>query len=128
MGAVLSLEKCRNKKIRSYSISDMIFDSIKRKETQNYFNDVYQEAEEEKQIFQSWRNKIKKRKFTETKHFNFGGTIMEEKKYNRLDMGKFNAKKSIFVSNKESLEDVIPMNWSREVLEGKKKVMVTKLK
>lgn len=47
---------------------------------------------------------------------------MENKQYQSLNMEKFNAKKSIFVSSQKSLEDIIPFNWSNDVLKGKRKL------
>lgn len=41
-----------------------------------------------------------------------------------LDLNKLKDKPRIIISSEESLEDVIPFNWSKEVLEGKKKITV----
>lgn len=53
---------------------------------------------------------------------------MDNKKYQRLNMENFNAKKSIFVSSQESLKDIVPINWSIDVLKGKRKITVNKSK
>jgi hypothetical protein len=47
-------------------------------------------------------------------------------KYNRLDVGKINSKKAAFISTKESLEDICPIGWSKDVWEHK--VTVTNYK
>lgn len=46
------------------------------------------------------------------------------KKYKLLDLDKLRTKKSIVVSTEEALKDIIPINWSKDVLSGKKKVLI----
>ncbi len=47
----------------------------------------------------------------------------------RLNISKLRAEKQfVTISSQEALEDVTPINWSKEVLEGKKKVEVTSTK
>lgn len=53
---------------------------------------------------------------------------MENKKYNPLDLEKLKNKKRTSISMEESLEDIVPINWSKEVLEGKRKITVTNFK
>ena len=53
---------------------------------------------------------------------------MENKNFKPLDMNNLKSKKSIFVSSKESLNDVTPIVWSEEILTGKKKVNMTNYK
>lgn len=50
--------------------------------------------------------------------------IMDKKNLKSLDLSKLNSKKSIIISTKDALKDVTPINWSDEVLSGKKKVLV----
>lgn len=49
---------------------------------------------------------------------------MDKKNLKSLDLSKLNSKKSIIISTKDALKDVTPINWSDEVLSGKKKVLV----
>lgn len=42
----------------------------------------------------------------------------------QLDISKLNIKKSTIISSEEALEDIIPINWSKDVLSGKKKVEI----
>jgi hypothetical protein len=51
-----------------------------------------------------------------------GGNDMMNKKYKPLDLSKLAAKKSTIVSSEESLKDISPINWSKDVLSGKKKI------
>ncbi|MDD2402171.1 MAG: hypothetical protein PHD60_08240 [Clostridia bacterium] len=53
-----------------------------------------------------------------------GGNAMMHKKFKSLDLGKLNSKKSTIVSSEKALEDIYPINWSKNVLSGKKKVIV----
>jgi len=46
------------------------------------------------------------------------------KKFRSLDISKINTKKYIIVSSEEALKDIIPINWAKDVLSGKKKVLV----
>lgn len=41
-----------------------------------------------------------------------------------LDLNKLTDKKNIIVSSEKALKDVTPINWSDDVLSGKKKVKV----
>ncbi len=45
-----------------------------------------------------------------------------------LNMNKIKEKQNVFISSKEALKDVTPINWSNEVLSGKKKILVDTLK
>lgn len=47
---------------------------------------------------------------------------MVEKKKRRLDFSKLSGKKLKIVSSEEALKDVIPINWSIDVLSGDKKI------
>lgn len=44
------------------------------------------------------------------------------KKFKSLDLNKLSEKKSTIVSSEKALEDISPINWSKDVLSGKKKV------
>ena len=46
------------------------------------------------------------------------------KKFRSLDISKLNTKKSTIISYEEALKDIIPINWSKDVLSGKKKVLI----
>jgi hypothetical protein len=56
-----------------------------------------------------------------------GVTIIstERREYKKLDMNKLNCRITEFISTEEALKDVIPIEWSDDVLSGKKKVTVT---
>jgi len=54
--------------------------------------------------------------------------IMECKNLKSLNLEKLNSKKSIIVSSKNALKDVTPINWSNDILSGKKKVTISKTK
>jgi len=45
--------------------------------------------------------------------------------YRRLDFSKLNFSEKVVTSN-EALRDVIPINWSDDVLQGKKQVVIKK--
>lgn len=47
---------------------------------------------------------------------------MVEKKKRRLDFSKLSGRKSKIVSSEEALKDVTPINWSKDVLSGDKKI------
>ena len=47
-------------------------------------------------------------------------------KYNTLDLCALMKKKSRIVSSEEDLKDVKPVEWGKEVTEGKRKVIVAK--
>jgi hypothetical protein len=49
--------------------------------------------------------------------------VMNEN-YKSLDLNKLNTKKYTIISSEEALKDIIPINWSKEVLSGKKKVLI----
>jgi len=53
---------------------------------------------------------------------------IENKEYRRLDITKLRSKKSSVISSEESLKDIVPIDWSDEVLSGKKKVIITSKK
>ncbi|MFC0903849.1 hypothetical protein ACFHWD_03985 [Clostridium sp. MT-14] len=42
----------------------------------------------------------------------------------KLNINKLNNKKHIYVSSEEALKDIIPFNWSKDVLNGKKRVII----
>lgn len=56
------------------------------------------------------------------------GVTMIREKCRSLDMGKINNKKSRIISAKSALSDVTPINWSEDVLLGKKKITVGRRK
>ncbi len=49
---------------------------------------------------------------------------MVEKKKRRLDFSKLSGRKSKVVSSEEALKDVTPINWSKDVLSGDKKINI----
>lgn len=53
-----------------------------------------------------------------------GDNAIMNKKYKSLDLSKLNNKKSTIVSSEKALKDISPINWSKKVLSGKKKVIV----
>jgi hypothetical protein len=46
------------------------------------------------------------------------------KKFRSLDINKLNSKRYTIVSSEEALKDIIPINWSKDVLSGKRKVLI----
>lgn len=48
--------------------------------------------------------------------------------YRRLDMSKLKNRKIGTMSSEESLKDIVPFNWSEDVLNGKKKVIISRQK
>lgn len=48
--------------------------------------------------------------------------------YKKIDMKKLKEKEIITISTKEALKDITPIRWSEDVLNGKKKVIVTNYK
>lgn len=51
---------------------------------------------------------------------------MNNKKLKSLDLNTLKNKKTIIVSSEEALKDVTPIDWSEDVLSGKKKVTLYK--
>lgn len=43
-----------------------------------------------------------------------------------LDLSKLRNRKHAILSTKEALKDVTPINWSKDVISGKRKVTITK--
>lgn len=43
-----------------------------------------------------------------------------------LDLSKLKNRKRTILSTEEALKDVTPINWSKDVLSGKRKVTITK--
>jgi len=41
-----------------------------------------------------------------------------------LNLDKLKNRKHIDISSEEALKDIIPFNWSKDVLEGKKKITI----
>lgn len=60
------------------------------------------------------------------KKWNGGISMNNNSEYKKLDMNKLFSKKSTIISTKESLKDVVPIEWNNEVLSGKKKVIISK--
>lgn len=52
----------------------------------------------------------------------------KETQYAHFDLQTLANKKSRIISSEEALKDVIPIDWGSEVLDGKKKVLVTEVK
>lgn len=65
-------------------------------------------------------NKPIKIKLDKLKHN--GGVSMN--KFKSLNLNILQNKKTTIISTQESLKDIAPINWSEEVLSGKKKVLV----
>ena len=60
-----------------------------------------------------------------TKEADDMNAILDERKgYRRLDMSKIKNRETGTMSLKESLKDIVPINWSDDVLNGKKKVVL----
>lgn len=53
-----------------------------------------------------------------------GGNNKMNKKYKPLNLSKLDGKKSTVVSSERALEDISPLNWSKSVSSGKKKVLL----
>jgi hypothetical protein len=49
---------------------------------------------------------------------------MPTKIYKSLNLNDLTNKKNIVVSSEEALKDVTPINWSKDVLTGKRKILV----
>ena len=49
---------------------------------------------------------------------------MDKKKLDGLDMSLLQTRKSKVISTKDSLKDEEPIIWSKEVIEGKKKIKI----
>ena len=52
------------------------------------------------------------------------GNAMTTKSFKSLNVNMLHSKKSSIMSSKDSLKDISPINWSKDVLEGKKKILV----
>lgn len=56
-------------------------------------------------------------------------TVLNDRSgYRRLDMSKLKNRKIGTISSEEALKDVIPINWSEDVLSGKKKAIISRQK
>lgn len=44
--------------------------------------------------------------------------------YKSLNLSKLKNKENVIVSSRDALKDVTPINWSKEVITGKKKITV----
>lgn len=51
---------------------------------------------------------------------------MKKKNFKPLDLSILDTKKSTIISSKDALKDVTPINWSKDALSGKKKIIVDK--
>lgn len=63
MENVISLQSYfdeKSKEINSYSITDMILNPQKRKETYDYYDSIYEDTEEQKEIFEAWKKRRNK--------------------------------------------------------------------
>lgn len=49
---------------------------------------------------------------------------MDEKKHKSFDLSQLAGKQADIVSSKEALKDVTPFDWSEDVLNGNKKVLI----
>lgn len=50
----------------------------------------------------------------------------QKETYNKLDISKLKTRKHRIISSTEALKDVTPMEWSNDVVSGKKIVKITK--
>ncbi len=64
---------------------------------------------------------------TEMEDNDMEAVLDERKSYRRLDMSKLKFSDQP-ISMEESLKDIIPIPWSDDVLNGKKKVVISKQK
>lgn len=71
------------------------------------------------------KTRLDKLKRYKIKHIRKGGKSMDNKSYKTINLEKLRSKKSIIVSSQEALKDVLPINWSNDVLLGKKKIEVS---
>jgi hypothetical protein len=55
-----------------------------------------------------------------------GISFMTTQTYKKLDLDKIRNKKSTIVSSKEALEKITPIDWSKDVLSGNKKVIISR--
>lgn len=64
-------------------------------------------------------------------YHNYGGVdkegAMEKKQYKQIKLDSI-IKKSKAVPSENALREVVPFPWSKEVLEGNKKVVITRLR
>ena len=56
----------------------------------------------------------------------YGGVTMKDIKNNSFNIDILKSKKTRIVSSAEALKDITSINWSKQVLSGEKKVVVTK--
>lgn len=52
---------------------------------------------------------------------------MDDNKKKRLDLEILKSKKSKIVSMEDALKDVEPIEWTEDVIEGKKKVLIKQI-
>ncbi len=69
-------------------------------------------------------NKDKKNSNSE-EIIDIGGVTMDNKAYKPLNMKMLNSKKSTIVSSQDALKDITPINWSEDVVLGRKKITVS---
>lgn len=69
------------------------------------------------------KKEIKEQK-SKTGDENMDIAIKNNEKYNPLDIKVLRSKKSTTISYEESLKDIKPIDWSDEVLSGKKKITI----
>lgn len=53
-----------------------------------------------------------------------GDNAMTTKSFKSLNISLLNSKKSSIISSKDSLKDISPINWSKDVLDGKRKILI----
>lgn len=66
------------------------------------------------------------KKETENNYTKAGDATMEN--YRKLDMNAVMSKKGKIISSEEALRDIVPIEWDEEVLNGERKVVLTKPK
>lgn len=50
----------------------------------------------------------------------------KDNEYRRLDFSKINTQRFSTASSEESLRDIAPIQWSKEVLNGEKRIRITR--
>lgn len=47
--------------------------------------------------------------------------------YKKLNMSKLNDRKRQIISSSDALKEITPINWSKEVQDGKKKIQIVQM-
>jgi len=68
--------------------------------------------------------RIRKKKQINEEANDMSVATINNRSYNSLDLNKLKSKKHTIISSKEALKDITPIEWSEDVLSGKKKVII----